>query len=314
MDYIKKADFFTMKNVSSIGEYVKELDPWLNGEGSIAGLELPFDKLNNKLNGFKAEDLIILSGDAGVGKTTFCLNLLYQFIKQGKKCLGFFLEGKILYYIMRMMSMETRKSYKDLRNDLSLWENVKNNFTEYPMYFYSGSQADLDTAKLKEMLLAAVQLYDIDFVMIDNLQKFVRPDKDVVTKTANAVSILKDLAVDLKIPILLIAHITKMEKDQKRVTMHDAKFSSTIYQDADVYLTIWNNKKEKDIEDNLIVTIEKNRMGEGGVDIPTVFEKDVGIYRERILELEPVKNFSESTKKVNKNKAFTLNGLEESID
>src|SRR3972149_3653724 len=97
----------------------------------------------------------------------------------------------------------------------------------------------MDPKKLQELLPAAVKLYDIEFVAIDNLQKFVKGVHDIFQRTGEAVSILKDLSVDLKIPILMISHITKRKYDSKSpITMHDAKSSSTIYQDADVVLII----------------------------------------------------------------------------
>jgi hypothetical protein len=68
--------------------------------------------------------------------------------------------------------------------------------------------------------------------------------------------------------------------------MHDAKSSSTIYQDADIYLTVWNNRKENDIEDDMKVSINKNRMGEGGIDIDVVFEKEKAWFYEKIYNIE----------------------------
>ena len=108
-------------------------------------------------------------------------------------------------------------------------------------------------------------------------------------ETSRTVSAVKDYAVDLKIPIVLISHIRKPEKERKRVTMHDAKSSSTIYQDADVYLTLWNNKGKNEDIDDMIISIDKNRMGEGGIDIDMVYEKDIGTYRERSGDAEPKK-------------------------
>jgi twinkle protein len=285
LDLIKSAKHFSLDNIKNVSEYIEEIDEWLNEDGSLAGLTLPFSKLNSYLHGFKGEDLIVLSGDTGVGKTTLCLNLMHAFAKDGKKCLGFFLEGKILYYLLRMMSIESKIITDDLK-DHKRFEELKSTFSEYPLYFYSGAQSELDSKKIMELLPVAAQLYDIDFVVIDNLQKFIREERDVVQHTSRAVSVLKDLAVDLNIPILLISHIRKPDKDRQRILMHDAKSSSTIYQDADIYLTVWNNRKENDIEDDMKVSINKNRMGEGGIDIDVVFEKEKAWFYEKIYNIE----------------------------
>lgn len=284
-DLIKDSKKFSIKNVKDISEYVKDLDDWMDNDGSLSGLALPFKSIDSYLNGFKEEDLIIVAGDTGVGKTTISFNIMHHFIRNGHRCLGIFLEGKVMYYITRMMSIETKKELNELK-DTKEWEEVKKRFSDYPLSFYSGAQAELGPKELIDFLKVAVPLYDIEFVMIDNLQKFVKDDRYVVQQVSQAVSTLKDLAVDHKIPILLISHIRKPEKEKGKSSMHDAKSSSTIYQDADVYLTLWNDKKNNDEEDDFVLTIEKNRMGEGGIDVDMVFEKIYAIYRERAGEAE----------------------------
>ena len=303
-DYLKEKDIsffkkfikenayrFSIKSVTQISDYVNKIDTWFDEDGSLEGLRLDnFPKLDKILNGFKAEDLIILMGDSGVGKTTWVLNAVLQMVKTDKKCLLFCLEGKINYYILRMMSISSGKKLEELRSNETEWEILKDEFSEYPLYFYSGSQAEMDPKRMSELLPAAVKLYDIEFVAIDNLQKFVKGAHDIFQRTGEAVSILKDLSVDLKIPILMISHITKRKYDSKSpITMHDAKSSSTIYQDADVVLII-SVHKNGDYE----MVVEKNRMGEGGIRIPISLNKLIAKYYE--TEGIPTENNKESQK------------------
>lgn len=271
------AQRFTIKNVTPASEYISKIDSWFDEDGSLEGLRLnDFPRLDKTLNGFKAEDLIILLGDSGVGKTTWVLNSVLQMIRDDRKCLLFCLEGKVNYYLLRMMSIRSGKKMEELRDNETEWEILKDEFAEYPLFFYSGPQADMDPKKLTELLPAAVTLYDVEFVAIDNLQKWVKGVHDIFQRTGDAVSMLKDLAVDLKIPILLISHIVKRKGDSHTtITMHDAKSSSTIYQDADVVLII-NVNRDKEYE----MIVEKNRMGEGGVHIPIALNKSIAKYYE----------------------------------
>ncbi len=308
---VKNAKRFNIKNIKDVAEYIRDLDEWLDSGEALNGLELPFPKINKYLSGFKEEDMIIISGDTGVGKTTICFNIVDKFLKNGKRCLVFLLEGKIKYHLLRMMSAETHVKTADIQKDKTIvpdWEEVKKRFSDYPLYFYSGTQSDMDPKKLAELLMAAVKLYDIDFVMIDNLQKFVKGDFDlVVQETSRTVSSIKDLAVDLKIPIMLITHIRKPVKGANRVTMHDAKSSSTIYQDADIYLTLWNNKTDNQEGDDMVLSIEKNRMGEGGIDIRMTYEKEIGEYHERAGDAEKVVK----RKKIDKNVTWEEKGFDD---
>lgn len=306
MSEFGKAKPFNLKNVTDMSEYIDNIDEWFDKDGSMTGIPIQFEKLNTFLSGFKKEDLIVVSGDTGIGKTTFNLNILYHLLKNNRRCLGFFLEGKIMYYIMRMMSMHSKKNMDDLRKNVEEWEEMKQLFSYMPMFFYSGSQADLDFRKLKDLMSAAVKLYDIEYVLIDNLQRLIKSSRDVVNDTSAAVSELKSLAVDLQIPIVLISHIKRLERGTKRVIMHDAKSSSTISQDSDIFLALWDNKNIEDQESDLILTIEKNRMGEGGKDIPMVYDKDVAIFRERIQELDGTSSIEYKQKKKKKFKGIEI--------
>ena len=314
IELLKNAKRFPAKDIKHIGEFIKGLDDWLAQEGTLLGLELQYACVNKVLHGFKEEDLIVLSGDAGVGKTTICLNFVQHFAKNGYKTLIVLLEGKLPYFVMRMLSMEIGVATDDLNKTehSEKFEKVKKTFVDYPIYFYSGAQGELEPKTLKEFIELAVKLYDIDFVMIDNLQRYVKDDKFATQNTSRAMSMLKDSAVDLKIPILLITHITKPEKNRNnnKVTMHDAKQSSTIYQVADIYLTVWNDKDpySKKLEDKMFLSVEKNRMGEGNLDFPMSFDKSTGIYSERIEE------DSSNKKKVLKKNELSAKEMKEDED
>ena len=306
MSEFGKAKAFNLKNVTDMSDYIDNIDEWFDKDGLMTGIPIQFEKLNTFLAGLKKEDLIVVSGDTGIGKTTFNLNILYHLLNNNRRCLGFFLEGKIMYYIMRMMSMHSKKDMDTLRTNVEEWEEMKQLFSYMPMFFYSGSQSELDFRKLKDLMSAAVKLYDIEYVLIDNLQRLVKSSRDVVNDTSAAVSELKSLAVDLQIPIVLISHIKRLERGTKRVIMHDAKSSSTISQDSDIFLALWDNKNIEDQESDLILTIEKNRMGEGGKDIPMMYDKNIGIFRERIQEVDGASSLEYKQNKKKKPKTLKL--------
>lgn len=297
---IREAKRFSIKNITHHRDLLVNLKDWIEETGSVKGLNLPFNTINSYLKGFKQQDLIILSGDSGVGKTTLGLNLLTHFLQNNRRCLAIFLEGKINYYLLRMLSSVAnvptsvfeKKATEISNNEEKIRDETIREFSEHDFYIYTGPQAGLEVKELINLLNIAINLYDIDFVLIDNLQMFVKEDRFATQNVSEAMKRLKDITVDLNVPLLLISHITKpTDKDRKKVLMHDAKQSSTIYQVADIYLTIWNNKSrtKENAPDDMVLSIEKNRMGEGGVDIKMSFFKDIGLYSERIENKREVK-------------------------
>lgn len=269
-----KTKRFDVKDISHVGDAVDSLEEWFTGDSNLLkGISTGFDALDNTIHGFQEEDLIVFTGDSGVGKTTFVNNMIIHGIYNQVPMLGFYLEGQFNYYLARMLGSYHDVEYTHLL-ELPNWQTIKNEAKDLPLYLYSGAQGGLDIDKMKEIITACVQLHDIKIVMIDNLQKFVRGEANYTRKVSDAVSVLKDIAVDLNITVLLVAHVRKPGENQKVITMHDLKDSSTIYQDADKILIL------QKLKDSLYLTVEKNRMGEGDINIQMNFDAPKGKFTE----------------------------------
>lgn len=275
---IGSATKFELESVSNASELVKQLDDWFDGEDSgLSGIPTGFTQLDYLTRGLKSEELLIISGDSGIGKTTFTLNLINECVQptNNEPIFGFFLEGQIPYYFNRMLGLEAEIPILKLRDDPERWETLKEFASNYPFYYYSGPQGDLTIEQLKSLVKAVVNLYDVRVVFLDNLQKLVgESDPAVHLKVGDAASTLKDLAVDLKITVVAISHIRKKDQDNPIITKHDAKSSSTIYQVSDSFwiLQLINNQ--------YYLTIEKNRTGPDHINVKMDFIKETGRFKE----------------------------------
>lgn len=270
-----KAAKFDVRDISDIRHAVEGLEDWYKGnDGAMKGISTGYETLDNFTHGFQKEDLIIFTGDAGVGKTTFVNNMVMSNIYTRTPVLGFYLEGQFNYYLSRMIAAHEEVLFNDIINGPK-WEEVKNKIIDLPLYLYTGAHTDLTVDKMKEVITACVQLYDVRVIMIDNLQRFIRGENNYTRRVSDAVEMLKDLATDLDISIVLIAHVTKGTKDRKVLSMHDLKDSSTIFQSADKVFIL------QKIKDEMFLTIEKNRMGEDDVHVAFTFDADVGKFYEK---------------------------------
>ena len=66
-----KGSKFEVQNVSCAADIVSKLDEWYSGSSNeLQGLDTGFEQLDKITNGLKQQDLVIVSGDSGIGKTT----------------------------------------------------------------------------------------------------------------------------------------------------------------------------------------------------------------------------------------------------
>ena len=271
-----KAKQLDITNVATVADIVNRLDDWLDGANNgMQGIQTRFPQFDNCTRGLKAGDLCIYSGESGIGKTTLINNFILNIVGDDVPVFYISLEGQIEYYVARMMGAFLGVPYDKLKSNAEAWEKVKRWMSERPLTFYSGPQGGLSLEQIKELIPTVVNLYDVKAVFIDNLQKVVRgSDNMYYQRLAETVSVLKDVAVDCKIPVGLIAHVTKTPDDKKVLTMHDVKGSSTIYQDADIFAIF------QTIKDKKYISLEKNRMGVDGVNIEIDANAETGEFKE----------------------------------
>jgi archaellum biogenesis ATPase FlaH/5S rRNA maturation endonuclease (ribonuclease M5)/transcription elongation factor Elf1 len=275
-ELIKEAERFEMNDVSTMKEVMDAWDTWFGGEDNeLQGLSTGFPILDHFTHGLKAGELIVLTGNTGIGKTTFTNRIVDNIIREGNPVLGFYLEGQINYMIARMVSPHYGIPFNEINEDPERYEKIKVETASLPLHWYSGPQGGIEAETLKEFIPAVVDLYGIKLIVIDNLQKIVRGIDNEARRTAQTITVLQDLAIDMKIPIILLAHPTKIDKGRNIVTMYDLKSSSDIYQQAGSIWVLQRNREER------WLTIEKNRMGEDQVDVKLDVDMVLGTFEER---------------------------------
>lgn len=273
-EIFKKSKSFEISEIKKISETMKGFDEWVENREDIRGLETGFEDLDKILMGLKNEDLIIISGASTTGKTTLLLNMINSMLKQGKKVLAFLLEGRVFYFIQRLMTIEESKTFEDI--DAETYKNLKEQFKNYNLYFYTGPQSLLDINKMIEKAKSCKKLYDIDLLILDHLHKIVPRGRDnYFALVGRTVADLKSLAADLKIPVMVVCHIRKVSRKEVP-TMQDLRDSSFIHQDADVILMLWSDLENPVLRDNTILKVLKNKTGQDGVDFFFRFNRKTG--------------------------------------
>ena len=277
-----EARHFDIDEIKTLETCLEDFDEYLKDDKSLRGLSSGYLQLDSILRGFQNEDLIIISGSSTVGKTTFALNIMLSMLKEGKSILCFLLEGRMMYFVERLITIEAKKQVTELsKTEL---EKIKEQFQDYKLYFYTGPQGGLTVQTLINKTHQCKTIYDIDVLILDHLHKVVERGKDNYSAlVGKSVSDLKNLAVDEKIPVIVITHIRKMARPDVVPTMQDLRDSSFAHQDPDVILMMWSNREDEEVKDNVLIKILKNKTGEDNVDIFYVFHRSSGFIEEKSI-------------------------------
>ncbi len=258
---------------SVVGEYDKRM----LGTSESAGLHVHYSDLMNFLGGFRSGEMIIIAARPSVGKTTFALNLLYDFsLMQNLPAILFSLE-------MGREQIGNNLVCRDADLDSHVWMNKTRSLdaaqkTRLTQAFDRLSKTPLwiddDSGLTPSMMHAKLRRYQrengLRIAFIDYLQ-LMYPDVRRQNREEEMREIsrsIKGVARDLKIPVVALAQLNRQVEARggKKPAMSDLRESGSLEQDADLILLLHrpDSYETTDRPGEVDVIVAKNRNGPTG--------------------------------------------------
>lgn len=228
------------------------------------GFLTPWKSLNEKVRSIHTGQLVVVSSDPKIGKTTLCLNIAHFMAKKGYP---------VLFYCLEMgpeelAEMLVRMEY-GISGDISadVIKRAREELSKLPFLFareHRGFDDIVTTVK------ESVKLYGIKFFVFDNLQ-FLLSDIDNWYNEASMISKrFKTLASELNIVVFMIVQARKRD-ETKPMSKYDIRDSSTIAADADQIWRLFRkpmmldseNLSETAYSEKLLISVEGRFIGGG---------------------------------------------------
>jgi 5S rRNA maturation endonuclease (ribonuclease M5) len=222
-------------------------------------LPTPWETANNLIGGgFRAGELITLSAPPGIGKTTMALQMSSRIAHRMKKPVLFFCQEMTYDKLARLFvtqSLDLPFYNFNPREDAGL---RMMEFNDTPIYF--GYSPRITPTQIQQTFLETRDRFGIEFFVFDNLHTLIREHDKVTERIGAASKMFKDLAMEMGVPILLIAQPRKMEQDQV-MFYYEIKGSSDIPADSDIVLLLHRNRTN---EAEIVEGEEDGEVSTGG--------------------------------------------------
>jgi replicative DNA helicase len=267
--------------------------------GKMRGYPTGFTSLNLATGGLRRKRLYVLGGRPGMGKTTLACNMASAVAAAG---------GQVAYFTIEMDDTAiATKVISDLANvtsaridDADLDDEMNDRFSAAVDTFRHGSlrinhRAGRSLEQFETECRRLWRAKKLDFVVLDYVQqmrilseRFPSKQHEISEVSAR----LKDLAMQLNIPILALAQVNRESvkhktKDKDGVTKTSAptmahiKESGALEQDADAIFFIHREDYHGDGARSYVI-LEKNRFGANGA-----FEVHANLKYNRFVDMEP---------------------------
>lgn len=285
-----------------IVEAQNQLEILAKNGADITGIPSGYYDLDNKTTGFHENELIILAGRPGMGKSAFALNVSTNIAINSKKSVAFFsLEMGAEQIVTRMFSMVGGIDSRKLRTgrlEHNDWKRLNEAMSQLAdTNFFIDDTAGITVGEIRSKCRRLKNSSKgLDLIVIDYLQLVSSSSKysgNRVQEVSEVSRDLKKLAMELKVPVIALAQLSRSveARENKRPIMSDLKESGSIEQDADIVMFLYNDDyynlkaKEKPNASATELIISKHRSGSTGT-IDLIFEKNISAFKNCIRSEE----------------------------
>lgn len=213
----------------------------------ITGVPTYSAALDKALLGLQPENLVVVAGRPGMGKTSVVWHIAIQQAKN-KRPVGFFsMEMSDRELIHKMIAAEITVDTKTVRKggmkaeEWSRLDSKLDGIANLPIFM--NDRAGLTINQIIAISRNWVRKHDVQVIYIDYIGKIKTTDaKKFGTREQEVSNIsgqLKDLAKSLKIPVVVLSQLSRAVEQRggdKRPILSDLRESGAVEQDADVVI------------------------------------------------------------------------------
>ena len=273
-----------------ISKAQEEIEMLAKNGSDITGIPSGYYDLDNKTTGFHENELIIIAGRPGMGKSAIVSNIVTNMAINNSKTVAMFnLEMGAEQIVNRMFASVGQIDAQKLRTgrlEHSDWKKLNEAISELAdTNIYIDDTAGITVSEIRSKCRRLKNSEKgLDAIVIDYLQLVSSSNKYSGQRTQEVSEIsrdLKKLAMELNVPVIALAQLSRSVemRENKRPIMSDLKESGSIEQDADIvmflYCDDYYNYKSKD-RPNLSpieLIIAKHRNGSTGT-VDLMFERN----------------------------------------
>lgn len=278
------ADAFQVGRPEKIGTITTETIDFYE-QRSATLVQTGYPSLDAKTGGLGGGQTVIIAARPGVGKSTLALDIARR---------ASLVDGPVIFFSMEMSKREVTARAISAESGVDLAKIMRGTTSESDkdqiaavLDRMEGLRLFIDDSPgmtMPEIVTKARKQYRspeglstivVDYIgLIKATQKYDNRQVEISTYSRR----LKELALELDIPVLIVAQLNRGAQEDDRAKLSDLRESGALEQDADKVLMISRNKDTQDTT----VSVAKNRAGELG-DINLVPQ----LWRARFMDPGP---------------------------
>lgn len=234
--------------------------------GLGTALTTGLDAFDSSFGGMFPSELVILAARPSIGKTALATQIAMHVANNHGPVMLASLEMKGTDLVLRMLARDTKISVRDLRSgnvsDVDL-DEVRNSVSEIKKARLELlASRNVTPQKIRAAARLQANVGGLSLIVVDylGLVKSSDPKKDKYSRVSDSCEALKDLAMELDVPVLCLSQLNRVAEKEKP-GIHHLRDSGSVEQDADV---VWLLHRETRASEEATIEVAKARQGATG--------------------------------------------------
>ncbi len=236
------------------------------GGVTLIGKQTTFEDLDETIGGWRDDEMYIIGGATGSGKSSFLLGELLGTARRGAVSVYLSLEMSAKLLALRSLSSLTGLPAMNIERGMLTDETLKyvmnaaETFNKLPIYFYD---QNVTTDEWRGILELHKSKFGLDIAAVDYIALFSDRGDSPYARMTTIADILRGHAKTFDIPYLVASQLNRASLSQ-RPTLAALKESGQIENNAGCVLFPWQDPDVENIDPNVRaaeIIVAKNRHG-----------------------------------------------------
>ena len=274
-------------------EVQEEMEALAESNTEFTGIRTGYYDFDKITRGLQKNQVIIIAGRPGCGKSAFALNIALNAAIKEKKSVAFFsLEmgsdeiTKRMFSCIGKIDGDTLKTGIKKNTDWKKWNEAMSELSD--VKFYLDDSGGISVSEIRRKCRKLKNSEDgLDLIVIDYLQLLSSSAKYAGQRVQEVSEISRDikkLAMELQIPVIALAQLSRSVEQRRgedsKPKLSDLRESGSIEQDADIVLFLHSDEYGKynaNLNRKIDLLIAKHRAGSTG-SVELIFKMNTGSF------------------------------------